>query len=80
MISEDGIVNEDNDSALNCQKSSNYEQVSLEMEKIILENNKFRENHKHKFLKEIIILKLNLLNYQMCILTFIPKQLPILLT
>jgi len=54
MISEDGIVNEDNDSALNCQKSSNYEQVSLEMEKIILENNKFRENHKHKFLKEII--------------------------
>jgi hypothetical protein len=54
MISKDGIVNEDNDSTLNYQKSSTYEQINLEMEKIILKNNKFRENYKQKFLKEII--------------------------
>lgn len=54
MISENGIVDEDNDSVSNYQKSSIYEQVNLEMEKIILENNKFRANHRHKFMREII--------------------------
>jgi hypothetical protein len=54
MVNDDGIVNENNDSISNYHKSSNYEQVNLEIEKIILENNKFRENHRHKFMKEII--------------------------
>jgi len=54
LISDDGIVNEDNDKTINIKKSSAYEDVNLEMEKIIMENNQFRENHKHKLLKEII--------------------------
>ncbi|WP_440681206.1 sulfatase-like hydrolase/transferase [Candidatus Pelagibacter sp. HIMB1623] len=53
-INNDGIVNEDSDENINNKKSNDYEDISLEMKKIIMENNQFRENHKHKNLKEII--------------------------
>ena len=53
-INNDGIVNEGTDKTIDYKKLDAYEDVNLEMEKIIKENNLFRKNHLHKNLKETI--------------------------
>ena len=52
LIGQDGIVNEGDDITLNKNKPNIYDDINLEMEKIILENSLFRKNHRHKNFSE----------------------------
>lgn len=51
MIDKEGIVDENNNMDFN---NNNFNEINSEMEKIIIENNIFRKNYRHKNLKETI--------------------------
>ena len=52
LINQDGIVDEGEDITSMKNKPKIYDDMNLEIEKIILENSEFRKNHRHKNFRE----------------------------